>query len=188
MSTGVHSPDKADRVPAAGVAIVELLNSRPHAIHADRLDDPDHAARILSRFVADAGHPAAQARAIRDNLVQIVSANEPSKIDQGWREFTALTSSVTLQQDFTGQGGVKMRQISGDPLLGAIALTVAELVSTGQWSRVRFCANPTCEGAFYDTTRSRTQRWDSYETCGNRSNVAAYRARHSDHNAQPSEA
>jgi predicted RNA-binding Zn ribbon-like protein len=29
----------------------------------------------------------------------------------------------------------------------------------------------------YDTTRSRTQRWHSYELCGNRANVAAFRAR-----------
>ncbi len=34
-----------------------------------------------------------------------------------------------------------------------------------------------CDEVFYDTTRSRTRRWHSYESCGNRANVSAYRAR-----------
>jgi predicted RNA-binding Zn ribbon-like protein len=74
---------------------------------------------------------------------------------------------------------VQLRQVEGDPLVGKIALAVAELVAAGTWSRVRLCANHSCGGAFYDTSRSRTQRWQSYEICGNKSNVAAYRARRS---------
>ncbi len=31
--------------------------------------------------------------------------------------------------------------------------------------------------AFYNATRSQTQRWHSYAVCGNRSNVATYRRR-----------
>ncbi|MEO3773386.1 CGNR zinc finger domain-containing protein [Micromonospora sp. B9E7] len=42
---------------------------------------------------------------------------------------------------------------------------------------MRICGNEMCSHVFYDTTRSRTQRWHSYERCGNRTNVAAYRAR-----------
>jgi predicted RNA-binding Zn ribbon-like protein len=179
MTSATHGPDRDDRVPAAGAAIVQLLNSRPHAIHADRLDDAAHAAGILRQLTPGVGETPAmeEVRALRDDLVAIVLAQEPSIAERGWREFTARTSGVTLQQDFSAGGGVTMRQVSGDPVVGAIARAVAELVSSGQWSRVRFCANPGCEGAFFDTTRSRTQRWDSYETCGNRSNVAAYRAR-----------
>ncbi|WP_414711145.1 CGNR zinc finger domain-containing protein [Pseudonocardia sp.] len=41
--------------------------------------------------------------------------------------------------------------------------------------RLRRCANPVCDIAFYDGTRSRTQRWHSYARGGNRCNVAAYR-------------
>ncbi|MFD9007044.1 CGNR zinc finger domain-containing protein [Streptomyces sp. NPDC059582] len=54
---------------------------------------------------------------------------------------------------------------------------MAEMIADGTWQRIRACANEDCAHAFYDTTRSRTQRWHSYEDCGNRTNVAAYRAR-----------
>ncbi|MFF4955535.1 CGNR zinc finger domain-containing protein [Streptomyces sp. NPDC001222] len=54
---------------------------------------------------------------------------------------------------------------------------MAELMADGTWSRIRVCDNEGCRHVFYDTTRSRTQRWHSYATCGNRTNVASYGAR-----------
>ncbi|MEO3748322.1 CGNR zinc finger domain-containing protein [Plantactinospora sp. B5E13] len=72
-----------------------------------------------------------------------------------------------------------LHQVTGDPVIGGITLAVAELVAAGTWSRIRTCANEQCQHVFYDTTRSRTQRWHSYEMGGNRANVAAYRARSS---------
>jgi predicted RNA-binding Zn ribbon-like protein len=181
MTHTAVSPEKAARIPLAGQAIVELLNSRPHAIHADRLDDPDYAARVVDKVAPGMGvlTPSAleQLRVIRADLTAIATAASPDDAETGWRDFSARTSDVALQQDFSVPGEVKLRQVAGDPVVGGVALAVAKLVSSDAWSRVRICANPNCEGAFYDTTRSRTQRWDSYDTCGNRNNVAAYRAR-----------
>ena len=54
---------------------------------------------------------------------------------------------------------------------------VADILRDGTWKRMRVCANDGCRAVFYDATRSRTQRWHSYELCGNRANVAAFRAR-----------
>jgi predicted RNA-binding Zn ribbon-like protein len=53
-------------------------------------------------------------------------------------------------------------------------LAVPSLIGDRSWSRLRVCANGSCRKVCYDTTRSRTQRWHSYEVCGT---VAAYRAR-----------
>jgi predicted RNA-binding Zn ribbon-like protein len=190
MVAGANERDRGDRVPGPGRAVVELLNSRPHAIHADRLDDREHAAGILAQFApADVATDAAQSiealRAIRSDLEAIVTATDRHEIAEGWRQFAARTSDVAFRYDFTAAGDLAMRQVAGDPVFGGVARAVAELVSSGTWSRVRFCANPSCEGAFYDTTRSRTQKWDSYDTCGNRINVASYRARQSDHDPSP---
>jgi predicted RNA-binding Zn ribbon-like protein len=63
-----------------------------------------------------------------------------------------------------------------DPLADLLAALQTALLN-GTWDRIRLCANHECSAAFYDTTRSRTQRWHSYAICGNKSNVAAYRAR-----------
>ena len=70
-----------------------------------------------------------------------------------------------------------LQQIDGDPVVGGIVLAVAGLLTASTSARVRACANDLCGHVFYDTSRSSTQRWHSYEICGNRSNVAAYRAR-----------
>lgn len=56
-------------------------------------------------------------------------------------------------------------------------MRLPESIWTVDQQRIRVCANDGCRAVFYDTTRSRTQRWHSYELCGNRANVAAFRAR-----------
>ncbi|MGW7427605.1 CGNR zinc finger domain-containing protein [Streptomyces sp. NPDC054813] len=72
---------------------------------------------------------------------------------------------------------MELQQIDGDPVIGGITLTVAELITDRTWRRIHACANEACVRAFYDITRSRTQRWHSYEACGNRNNAATYGAR-----------
>jgi predicted RNA-binding Zn ribbon-like protein len=64
-----------------------------------------------------------------------------------------------------------------DAIVGALIADLHRAVTSGSWRRVRLCAHEPCNAAFYDATRSRTQRWHSYEMCGNRANVAAYRRR-----------
>lgn len=86
-------------------------------------------------------------------------------------------AGVAFRMEFHAPLHVRQEQVSGDPVLGGIVLTVAGLVCDGLWPRLRVCANHACREVFYDTTRSRTRRWHSYELCGNRANAAAYRAR-----------
>ncbi len=59
--------------------------------------------------------------------------------------------------------------------------TVAEayLRSTieGTFARVKTCALPECQWAFYDTSRNRSRRWCAMDGCGNRVKNRNYRAR-----------
>src|SRR5882757_7085633 len=89
-------------------------------------------------------------RGLRDALVTIVlgPATE-AELAASWREFTAGTSNVTLRHVFRTPGQVVLRQVGGDPVIGGVALAVAELVSSGAWSRLRICANGECAHAFY---------------------------------------
>jgi predicted RNA-binding Zn ribbon-like protein len=157
---------------------VSLLNSRPHAIHGDRLHEVDWALENASdRAKPPNGAALDRLRGVRAALVDAVTGPTASA-DRAWSDFSSRTEEVTLRHVFGPGGSVLLRQTSGDPYLGAVAAAVADLVESGTWTRVKFCANPDCNGAFYDATRSRTQRWDSYETCGNKINVASHRARH----------
>ncbi|WP_204041766.1 CGNR zinc finger domain-containing protein [Acrocarpospora phusangensis] len=168
--------DRDGAVPDAVVALVDLLNSRPYANLGDKLDDPARAAEVLRPFGHDGVISAERlglVRALRSDLLGLVGADDPG----AWAALTGRASAVTFLQDFSTPGRVELRQVTGDPVAGRITREVADLVSAGNWSRLRFCANDECQEVFYDTTRSRTRRWHSYEYCGNRTNVAAYRAR-----------
>ena len=161
-------------------ALVDLLNSRPYAGHSDKLDDPELAKAILTPFEPDHGEITPQRLAlIRDFRARLMSlvGQDPAEDKDDWAAFSQLASAVTFRQDFSDPTQVQLRHVTGDPVIGGIVLAVAGLVTSGNWTRITACANDVCQRVFYDTTRSRTRRWHSYEICGNRANVAAYRAR-----------
>jgi predicted RNA-binding Zn ribbon-like protein len=172
----------SEQVPPAAAAIVTLLNSRPHTIHAEALDTPADAAAVLRGLgepdIDVSDRQLRDLRDLRSNLMAVLSAAHAGD-DTGphWANFTARISGVTFQYAFAPPGVADLRQASGDPLTGRVTRLVAELIESDRWTRMRLCANDECRSVFYDTSRSRTQRWHSYEICGNKHNVAAYRNR-----------
>ncbi|WP_374195100.1 CGNR zinc finger domain-containing protein [Amycolatopsis sp. 195334CR] len=52
-------------------------------------------------------------------------------------------------------------------------------MTTGEWCRLKVCANDACQQAFYDHSRARTGRWCSMRTCGNQSKQKTWRHRNS---------
>jgi hypothetical protein len=181
MAASATRTDREGTVPASAAAVVDLLNSRAYAGLADKLDSPEPAAAVLRPFGQEDGLPSPQrldlVRAVRSDLLNLVGAHDPADAAGDWAALTGRTASITFRQDFSTPGQVELRQVTGDPVVGRITRDVAALVAAGNWSRLRFCANDECSEVFYDNTRSRTRRWHSYEYCGNRTNVAAYRAR-----------
>jgi len=59
-------------------------------------------------------------------------------------------------------------------LLTPLVKEIADLLSEANFSLIKRCNNPKCIRYFYDTTRNRSRRWCSMETCGNRIKVASY--------------
>ncbi|MEV7392546.1 CGNR zinc finger domain-containing protein [Streptomyces sp. NPDC091215] len=169
--------------PAAASTLVTLLNSRSFGEQPDQLGSPDLAAPCFEQLGVTDGdinsRRLAALRGVRDSLCAIVDEDTDDKSrTAAWDDVTGRFASVTFRPVFRGEAGAELAQRTGDTALGRVALAIADLMRAGQWSRLRLCANPDCRGAFFDTTRSRTRRWHSYELCGNRLNVAAHRAAH----------
>jgi predicted RNA-binding Zn ribbon-like protein len=57
------------------------------------------------------------------------------------------------------------------------AMALAQLVASGERSRLSRCAAPDCERVLVDLSRNRSKRYCDARTCGNRLHVAAYRER-----------
>lgn len=56
-------------------------------------------------------------------------------------------------------------------------MALAHVVAADQTDRLRVCAAPDCQAVLIDLSRNRSKRYCDARTCGNRLNVAAYRAR-----------
>jgi hypothetical protein len=56
-------------------------------------------------------------------------------------------------------------------------MALAHVVAGGETDRLRVCEAPDCASVLIDLSRNRSKRYCDARTCGNRLNVAAYRAR-----------
>ncbi|WP_028476872.1 ABATE domain-containing protein [Nocardia sp. CNY236] len=60
--------------------------------------------------------------------------------------------------------------------LSVIAADAIGILAGERDGRLALCASPTCQAAFFDTSRSRTRRWCDMNTCGNRQKKARFNA------------
>lgn len=58
------------------------------------------------------------------------------------------------------------------------AMGVADVIRSDEYDRLRRCAGDDCRAVLVDLSRNRSRRFCDVNNCGNRSHVAAYRARH----------
>jgi len=66
---------------------------------------------------------------------------------------------------------------SSDTLLIPIARSIADLLTTENFSDVKACQGHACTLLFVDHTRGRARRWCNMAVCGNRAKQAAHRER-----------
>lgn len=64
-----------------------------------------------------------------------------------------------------------------DRLEAEAAMAFVDVVRLGDLDRLRQCAAPDCGAVLIDLSRNRSRRYCDTGNCGNRMNVAAYRAR-----------
>ena len=64
-----------------------------------------------------------------------------------------------------------------DRMLWSIAQSAAELLTTGDLSRLRECCGEECGWLFEDTSRNRSRQWCDMQDCGNLAKVRRYRTR-----------
>lgn len=122
----------------------------------------------LARELREAIHAAATAAALRDALpasaVQII--NDCSV--QG-RAAAILTPEGNRQWRLGSASCV-------EDALSVIAADAISIIAGERDGKLALCASPTCQAAFFDTSRSRTRKWCDMNTCGNRQKKARFNA------------
>jgi predicted RNA-binding Zn ribbon-like protein len=112
---------------------------------------------------------------LRQALLELIST--------AWRKRSAanalneIAAKIPYRIEFHSEQEALIQPMATLSVFGIILRDVADLIESGQWDRVKFCSNEACSAAFFDRSRNKTQRWHSFDTCGNKHNVAAYRTR-----------
>jgi CGNR zinc finger/Putative stress-induced transcription regulator len=167
-------------------ALLRFLNSRPIGYEPEGLPDARSAAPFLEACGFELGGAGlddddlAALCELRGALVTVLDKGRSTdEHEEAWERINTLAavSPVVIAFSPGPFAALEPTGIGAQAVIERVLADTHAAIEDGRFGRVRLCAFEPCSGAFYDATRSRTQRWHSYATCGNRVNVAAHRER-----------
>jgi len=97
----------------------------------------------------------------------------------------ALNALLHQQTAFPGiantDGNLRLQWCASSPglqgILLPILLSAAQVITGGDFVRIRECASATCTFLFLDTSKNHSRRWCDMRLCGNRAKVSQFRER-----------
>lgn len=187
--------DRADRVVRRAPAPLDLVQGLVNTLNRirgyDLLADIPTARWWLSRVAPDldanhlASHDVAQLVGLREALRGLLRSTTSGEPVDG-ATLTALQEAgrrhpLTVSVDTAGVPRVEPSPTTerepGDTLAARVLAALPASAGAGTLTRLKACANPDCEWAFYDTSRSRSGSWCVMNVCGARHKMSRYRAR-----------
>jgi predicted RNA-binding Zn ribbon-like protein len=142
----------------------------------------------LEAFVAQWGWTGSRKRnraeleavqALRPRLRQIWYADKDSAVtivNELLREGSALPQLLKHDEWDYHLHATSAEQPLADRMMVEAAMAFVDVIRTGELDRLRICAADDCENVLVDLSKNRSRRFCEMG-CGNRANVAAYRAR-----------
>jgi predicted RNA-binding Zn ribbon-like protein len=172
--------------PGALGRIQALINTRDVETGADLLAEPASAQRWLEKNQLSAGGPATSddidaVVAVREALraMAVHNAGGPEPAAETLRGLAGITAHSTARAVVEADGVVRLEPAADTVhgrLLGVL-LTVRDAQADGTWAKLKACANPDCQWAFYDRSRNRGGTWCDMAGCGNKLKNRDFRAR-----------
>ncbi len=167
---------------------VDLVNSENPTSGDDELIEPAALARFLTEHKlgmslsqkptdADVG----QVKKLRSTLRQVFEAPDA---DRAGEILNALLAKSGARPELTNHDGQEWHlhySPPGTPIAPRItaetAMALSVVIAANGFDRLRTCEGERCVDVFVDGSRNNSRRFCSPSVCGNRSSVAAYRAR-----------
>ncbi|MET3986580.1 CGNR zinc finger domain-containing protein [Streptomyces sp. PvR034] len=158
-----------ERAPAPGdLALVEAL---VNTLSVDTGQD-----RLAAEFGLS-GPALAQATALREGLRAACRAHAGHPVAPGSLEdLNALLAAAPLTVRIGPDGAATVTAMGEPTLLARVASAVAGAAADGTWSRLKACAAPDCQWAYYDRSPAGRGRWCVMSVCGARAKMRTYRA------------
>ncbi|WP_338776027.1 CGNR zinc finger domain-containing protein [Streptomyces sp. DG1A-41] len=139
------------------------------AVNGLAVDSCTPAQLDLARELRESIHAAATAAALQDAL--------PASAVQVINDCSVLGRAAAI---LTPEGERRWRLSSASRVEDALSVIADDAISVIAGERdgkLALCASPTCQAAFFDTSRSRTRKWCDMNTCGNRQKKARFNAK-----------
>lgn len=168
-----------ERALAAAAGLVNTdRNGEDQLTTSDELDE---LVRLWKWSGPRTGDPAelAAVRELRPTLARFWSADEDAVVDvvnQVLRERRALPQLVKHDEWDYHVHATDPDAPLADRMAVEAAMAVADVIRIGELGRLRICGGEDCEDVYVDLSKNRSRRFCG-ATCGNRANVAAFRAR-----------
>jgi predicted RNA-binding Zn ribbon-like protein len=166
--------------------LAALVNTGPEVSGVETLGDLDEIRDFVATYIITEVEPPNAAEIpklhrLRRQLRAVFAAPDEAQIIE---QVNALLSAAPIQPRLTDHDDLGLHihyfppyASLTDHLAADCAMALAELLETGEASRLRICAAPDCIRAFIDFSRNRSRLYCDSQTCGNRLHAAAYRAR-----------
>lgn len=169
---------------ASAAVAADLVNTSARVWPSDRLDGLPALRAFLADHDIAPGDPTdddlAQVRSLRDDLREVFVADDDRAAVAVLNDLLAAADARPRLVDLDGWRWQLIPPDDAGPvqrLATAAAGGVLELIRAGGRDRLGLCAAHGCAGVYVDLTRNRSRRYCSPEICGNRTNLAAFRAR-----------
>jgi predicted RNA-binding Zn ribbon-like protein len=151
-------------------------------------DRAERLRRLAARLPEEASAAYEHAIELREALFRLFSAiSNGDRVDRGDLAIlnTTLDSALGHQEITTSPDGFAWSW-DDDPdlerVVWPVARSAADLLTSDLQRRVRRCEDDRgCGYLFIDTSRNRSRRWCSMESCGNRAKARRHYARQKDH-------
>jgi predicted RNA-binding Zn ribbon-like protein len=164
---------------SAAAALVNTATARPDALATLPNLDAFTAAWGWTGRREHTAQELAAVRALRPRLRQIWLVDEDAAVDivNGLlREARALPQLVKHDGWDYHLHATAQEAPLADRMSVEAAMAIVDVIRSGQLDRLRRCAADDCDDVLVDLSKNRSRRYCD-KGCGNRANVAAYRAR-----------
>jgi predicted RNA-binding Zn ribbon-like protein len=167
------------------VTAVDLVNTLDVETDEDRLTEPDDLARFLLDHRDSYGRQLTiidvdDVRALRGRLRSVFTTADIRSVVAVLNALLAESSALPQLTDHDGVWHLHFtppESSVGAHMAAESAMGLASVIRDHGLERLQVCAATGCSRVFVDTSRNRSRRYCNPEICGNRTNVAAYRAR-----------
>jgi predicted RNA-binding Zn ribbon-like protein len=168
------------------VTAVDLVNTLDFESGGDALTEPDHLAEFLRAHMDSYRRTVTTddveaVRDLRGRLRWAFTANDEAAVVELLNSLLAEANALPQLSDHDGEPWHLHFTPPESSLVAHMAaeaaMGLAIVIRDHGLERLQICAAAGCSRVFVDTSRNRSRRYCDPATCGNRTNVAAYRAR-----------